>query len=111
MTQSVRVVVVDESRFVIRLLRSHLESSPGIEVVGTATNGLDAVALVRQLRPDVVTLWFEMAGLDGLGVLDHVMHSCPTPVVLITGASRKAAEVTRRALALGAVDFVLKCPA
>ncbi len=104
----IRVLVVDDSPFVCRLLASHLQSDPEIEVVGTAHHGRRALEMVRALRPSAVTLDLEMPGMPGLAVLDEVMRSVPTPVVIVSGVSRRSAEITLEALQRGAVDFVLK---
>jgi two-component system chemotaxis response regulator CheB len=108
MSASLRVVVVDGSPFVCRLLTAHLQSVPGMEVVGTARDAGRAVELVRELKPAAVTLGLELTGGSGLDVLATIMHDCPTPVVVISGPGRRAAAVTLRALQSGAVDFVLK---
>ncbi len=105
---AIRVLVVDDSPFVCRLLTSHLQSSPDFEVVGTALNGLRAIELVTELKPDVVTLDLEMPQMDGLAALQQIMVAQPTPVVMISGVSRKAAQITLQALEAGAVDFILK---
>jgi two-component system chemotaxis response regulator CheB len=108
MTQVLRVVVVDDSPFVCRLVSGYLQSAPGIQVVGMALNGPRALELVNALRPSAVTLDLEMPGMDGLEVLDRIMHDCPTPVLLLSGVSGRAAAATLQALDRGAVDFVLK---
>lgn len=108
MTTPIRVLIVDDSPFVCRLLTSHLQSSPDIQVVGAAMNGVRALNLVEELRPHVVTLDLEMPEMGGLEALEHIMHDCPTPVVMISGVSRRAADITLRAIELGAVDFTLK---
>lgn len=108
MSDRIRVVVADDSPFVCRLLTSYLQASPGIEVVGTALNGARAVQLVEQLRPDVATLDVEMPAMDGLEALERIMVATPTPVVMISGVSGRAADRTLKALEMGAVDFVLK---
>jgi two-component system chemotaxis response regulator CheB len=108
MSEAIRVLVVDDSPFVCRLLSSHLQSSPGIEVAGTAMNGPEALKLARELRPGVVTLDVEMPGMSGIEVLQRLMHECPLPVILVTGGSRKAADLTLKALRLGALDYVFK---
>jgi two-component system chemotaxis response regulator CheB len=108
MSVPLHVVVVDGSPFVCRLLTAHLESVPGVKVVGTARDGVRALDLVRSLKPAAVTLGLELAGRSGLEVLEAIMHDCPTPVVVISSPGRRAAEVTLRALRLGAVDFILK---
>jgi two-component system chemotaxis response regulator CheB len=108
MSASLRVIVVDGSPFVCRLLTAHLQSVPGMKVVGTARDGSRALELVRSLKPAAVTLGLELATRSGLEVLEAIMHDCPTPVVVISGPGRQAAAVTLRALELGAVDFILK---
>lgn len=108
MSEKVSVLVVDDSPFVCRLMTSFLQSSPLIQVVGTALNGARAVELVRTTRPDAVTMDLEMPVMNGLQALEVIMRHTPTPVVVITGASRKAADTTMLALKLGAVDFLLK---
>jgi two-component system chemotaxis response regulator CheB len=108
MTDPIRVVVADDSPFVCRLLTSYLQSTPDFQVVGTALNGSRAVEQVKKLRPDVVTLDMEMPEMDGFEALEHIMHECPTPVVLVSGVSHRAADVSLQALNLGAVDFIFK---
>jgi two-component system chemotaxis response regulator CheB len=66
------------------------------------------VELVKELRPDAVTLDLEMPEMNGLEALEHIMHDCPTPVILVTGVSRRAVAITLQALDMGAVDFILK---
>ena len=99
------VLVVDDSAFMRRLVRELVESEPGFRVVGTAGDGMDALAQVHRLQPDLVTLDVEMPGLDGLQVLGYVMSETPRPVVMLSAG---APELTMRALELGAVDFVRK---
>jgi two-component system chemotaxis response regulator CheB len=108
MNEATRVLVVDDSPFVCRLLADHLSSAPGVAVAGKALDGAQAVTLIRELRPDAVTLDLEMPEMNGLQVLERVMRECPTPVVVVSGVSRRAAAATLQALELGAVDFVLK---
>jgi two-component system chemotaxis response regulator CheB len=102
------VVVVDDSPFVCRLLTSYLQSAADLRVVGTAFQGHRALEIIRELRPAVVTLDLEMPEMDGLAVLDRIMHEVPTPVVVVSGVSRRAAVMTLQALETGAVDFVLR---
>jgi two-component system chemotaxis response regulator CheB len=108
MSAAVRVLVVDDSPSVCRLLAGHLGSAGDVEVVGMAHDGERAVALVRALRPQVVTLDLQMPGAGGLAALEEIMRDCPTAVLVVSGVNRRAAEVTLQALALGAVDFILK---
>jgi two-component system chemotaxis response regulator CheB len=79
-----------------------------MQVVGAALDGRRAVELVAALRPHVVTLDLGMPGVSGLDVLDRIMRQCPTPVVVVSGVSRRAAAITRAALEKGAVEFILK---
>jgi two-component system chemotaxis response regulator CheB len=106
--EPIRVVVADDSPFVCRLLTSYLQSSPDLQVVGTALNGARAVDLVKDLGPDAVTLDVEMPGMNGLEALEQIMLERPTPAIMVSGVSRRAAAITLQALDLGAVDFVLK---
>jgi two-component system chemotaxis response regulator CheB len=89
-------------------MTAYLQADPGVHVAGTALSGPRALEVVARLRPDVVTLDLEMPGMNGLEVLDRLMHECPTPVLLVSGVSRQAAAATLRALDRGAVDFILK---
>lgn len=108
MTATIRVVVIDDSPFVCRLLTNYLQMFPDLQVVGTALNGRRAVKLIRELRPDAVTLDLEMAGMSGLETLEQIMHDCPCPVVVVSGTSHHSADLIMQAVNLGAVDFVLK---
>ncbi len=108
MSERLRVLIADDSPFVCRLLSSYLQSVPDFEVAGTALDGARAIERVKSLRPDVVTLDLEMPEVDGLTALASIMEECPTPAVMISGVSGRAATMTLQALDLGAVDFVLK---
>lgn len=104
----IRAVLVDDSATIRSVLRRKLEADGTIEVVGTAGDGLEALDLIAQVRPDVVTLDIEMPRLDGLGALERLMASQPTPVVMVSSLTREGADATIRALELGAVDFIEK---
>jgi two-component system chemotaxis response regulator CheB len=106
--KSIRVLVVDDSPFVCRLLTAWLESSPGIQVVASARDGAQALELSAALKPDVITLDLEMPGMKGLQTLERLMQQSLTPVIVISGVSRKSAAMTLEALEQGAVDFILK---
>jgi two-component system chemotaxis response regulator CheB len=108
MSDEVRVLIVDDSPFICRLMASYLNSAPGLSAAGTAFDGARALELVKQLRPHVVSLDLEMPGIGGLNVLERIMRENPTPVVVVTGVGRHAASATLRAIHIGAVDFVLK---
>ena len=109
MGQTKRVLVVDDSAFMRRLITEIVESRPEFLVVGTARDGSDALAKVRSLRPDIVTLDIEMPGIDGLTALSQIMTEMPRPVVMLSAAgSETGNSLTIRALELGAVEFVRK---
>ncbi|MBN1180270.1 MAG: chemotaxis response regulator protein-glutamate methylesterase [Anaerolineae bacterium] len=101
-----RVLVVDDSTLMRRLIRDILSADPAIEVQAEAPDGPTAIRLIHELHPDVVTLDVEMPGMSGLDVLGYVMSEVPTPVIVLTG--RQDADLAMRALALGAVDFMRK---
>lgn len=105
---AVRVLVVDDSALMRKLISNILAEDPGIEVVGTAPNGRIALDKVAALSPDVVTLDVEMPVLDGLETLKEIMRSSPRPVVMISALTQEGARQTMEALELGAVDFVPK---
>lgn len=104
----VRVLVVDDSALVRRLLTKLLSAEPGIEVVGAAPDPYVARELIKSLDPDVLTLDVEMPRMDGLTFLSNLMRLRPMPVVMVSSLTEHGAEVTLDALALGAVDFVAK---
>lgn len=109
MRQTKRVLVVDDSAFMRRLITELVESRPEFIVVGTASDGSDALAKVRALNPDIVTLDIEMPGVDGLAALQRIMTEMPRPVVMLSAAgSETGNSMTIRALELGAVEFVRK---
>ena len=101
-----KVLVVDDSALMRRLLSELLASEPDIEVVGTARDGAEAVEKTKALRPHVVTMDVQMPHMDGLEALGHIMREVPTPVVILTGLEDEA--IALEALSRGAVDVVLK---
>jgi two-component system chemotaxis response regulator CheB len=104
----VRVLIIDDSALIRKILTEVLSASPDIEVIGTAADPLIARDMIKQLNPDVLTLDIEMPHMDGITFLKNLMRLRPTPVVMISTLTEKGAEVTLQALALGAVDFVAK---
>lgn len=108
MAEKVRVLVVDDSAFMRRVICNILNSDPEVEVAGYARDGEEAIKKVKNLRPDVVTLDVEMPRLNGLGALSVIMRECPTPVVMISAYTAKGRKETIKALELGAVDFIAK---
>jgi two-component system, chemotaxis family, protein-glutamate methylesterase/glutaminase len=104
----IRVLVAEDSRFVCGLLHNILASDRDLEVVGFAGDGVEAVAAVARLAPDVVTLDVQMPRADGLQALEAIMAEHPTPVLMVSAHTRAGSAATIRALELGAVDFVPK---
>jgi len=104
----IRVLVVDDSAFVRQALTRMLASDPGIEVVGTASDGAEGHAKACALKPDVITLDVRMPKMDGLEALRRIMKDCPTPVLLLSSHTSEGADVTMRGLEIGAMDFVDK---
>jgi len=103
----IRVLVVDDSAFVRKVLTNILSKSPFIEVVGTARDGLEALEKVEELKPDVITLDLIMPNMDGIAFLKELMKKRPTPVVIVSIAS-ESGELAIEALSLGAVDIIQK---
>jgi len=103
-----RVVVVDDSALVRSLLTEIINKQPDMECVGAAADPYVAREMIRELDPDVITLDVEMPRMDGIDFLGKLMRLRPMPVVMVSTLTERGAEVTLRALELGAVDFVAK---
>lgn len=103
-----KVLVVDDSIVMRRIISDLLIEDPELEVVGTAKNGAEAIEKVRSLNPDVVTMDIEMPVMDGLTALQHIMAESPRPVVMLSSMDKRQADITFKALELGAVDFIPK---
>ncbi len=108
MSERIRVLVVDDSALMRKLIPAILARDPSIEVVGTAMDGAFALKKIEELRPDVVTLDLEMPRMDGIETLRLIMRRAPLPVILFSTHSKEGAYSTLKALALGAVDFIAK---
>lgn len=108
MNKKIRVVVVDDSALVRSLLSEIINRQSDMECVATANDPLIARELIREHDPDVITLDVEMPRMDGIDFLGRLMRLRPTPVVMISTLTERGAEVTMKALELGAVDFVAK---
>ncbi len=106
-TPPIRVLVVDDSAFVRKVVKQMLSRSPGIEVVGTARDGEEALELTTRLRPDVVTLDLMMPGMDGVEFLRRQMAARPLPVV-VCSIAHESGELALAAMDAGAVEFVQK---
>ncbi|MDD3018853.1 MAG: chemotaxis response regulator protein-glutamate methylesterase [Comamonas sp.] len=108
MKSKIRVIVVDDSALVRSLLAEIINRQSDMECIGTANDPLVAREMIRELNPDVITLDVEMPRMDGIDFLGRLMRLRPMPVLMISTLTERGAEVTMRALELGAVDFVAK---
>jgi two-component system, chemotaxis family, protein-glutamate methylesterase/glutaminase len=104
----IKVLVVDDSRVLTKIVSRILERDPSIKVIGTAGNGYEAIDKVESLKPDVVTLDIEMPFMNGIEALKHIMSTNPLPVIILSTLTRDHADITMEALSLGACDFVTK---
>lgn len=105
--ETIRVAVVDDSALMRRLIASAL-SAPGIEVVGSACDAMEARELIRSADPDVVTLDVAMPGMNGLDFLRKIMELRPTPVIMVSNLTAEGAETSVSALQIGAIEVVQK---
>ncbi len=106
--RKMRVIVIDDSALIRKLLSEIINSQPDMEVVGVAPDPLVAREMIRNLNPDVLTLDIEMPKMDGLEFLERLMRLRPTPVVMVSTLTARGSEATLHALELGAVDYVAK---
>src|SRR5258708_4826616 len=104
----VRVLVVDDSALMRKLIPQMLEADPSIEVVGTAMDGTFCLKKIEELQPNVITLDLQMPGMNGIDTLKEIMRRNPLPVIVVSSHSTEGASVTFKALGLGAFDFVTK---
>ncbi|EKE80818.1 protein-glutamate methylesterase/protein-glutamine glutaminase [Idiomarina xiamenensis] len=105
---AVKVLVVDDSAFFRRRVTEILSAHAGIEVIGTANNGEEAVAQVMALRPDVVTMDVEMPVMDGITAVKAIMAKRPMPILMFSSLTHEGAKATLDALEAGAADFLPK---
>ena len=108
MSERIRVLVVDDSALMRKLIPAILAREASIEVVGTAMDGAFALKKIEELKPDVVTLDLEMPRMDGMETLRLIMQRAPLPVILFSTHSKEGGYATFKALAIGAVDFLAK---
>jgi two-component system chemotaxis response regulator CheB len=109
MTRPIRVVVVDDSAMMRRFITDMLQRDPAIQVVGVASNGREAIELVQQLRPDVVTMDVRMPVMDGVATTEHLMAYCPTPILVLTASlASYDVDITFKMLGAGALEVVEK---
>jgi len=103
----IKVLIVDDATFMVKAIRDILETDPDIDVVGTAKNGLECLKMIKEFRPDVVTLDVDMPIMDGIKTVRHIMIESPVPVVMLSSLFEHG-DITFEALRLGVVDFLPK---
>jgi two-component system, chemotaxis family, protein-glutamate methylesterase/glutaminase len=108
LSKPIQVLVVDDSTFMRKSLSCMLATDPRLAVAGTARNGEEALQLVRQLNPDVVTMDVEMPGMNGLDAIGRIMAEHPVPVIMVSSLTTEGADQTLQALEMGAVDYIPK---
>jgi two-component system chemotaxis response regulator CheB len=105
---TIKLLVVDDSLLMQKILTDVLQSDPQISVIGTARDGEKALQKIASLHPDVVTLDIEMPRMDGLTAVKKIMATNPLPVVMVSALAQREAKLTLKALELGAVDYIPK---
>ena len=108
MSDKKKILIVDDSKMIRKGLAGIFDASNSFEVVGEAADGKEALAAIKKLQPDVVTLDVVMPGMDGLTTLKHIMIECPRPTVMLSSLTQDGTETTFDALRYGAVDFISK---
>ena len=108
MSDKKKILIVDDSKMIRKGLAGIFEKSGLFEIVGEAADGKEALAAIKKLQPDVVTLDVVMPGMDGLTTLKHIMIECPRPTVMLSSLTQDGSETTFDALRYGAVDFISK---
>src|SRR6201998_1010687 len=103
-----KVLVVDDSAFMRKVLETIFNADEQLQVVGHAKDGREAVAMAESLKPDVITMDINMPHVDGLQATAEIMTKNPRPIVIVSSESRGSAATTLRALELGAIEFVAK---
>jgi len=107
-TKKFRVLIVDDSAFMRKVLETIFSADPQLQVVGHAKDGREAVSLAESLKPDVITMDINMPHVDGLQATAEIMTTNPRPIVVVSSESREGAASTLRALELGAIEFCAK---
>jgi len=107
-TKKFRVLVVDDSAFMRKVLETIFNGDENLQVIGQAKDGREAIALSESLKPDVITMDLNMPHMDGLQATAHIMTNSPRPIVIVSSESKEGAASTLKALELGAIDFVTK---
>lgn len=104
----VRVLVVDDSNFFQHRLKDIINEHPDLKVVGIASNGREAVEKAAELKPDIITMDFEMPVMDGVTAIKHIMANRKVPILMFSSLTYEGAKITLDALAAGALDFIPK---
>lgn len=108
MEEKIRVLVVDDSFLMRKIISDIIDSNPGFEVIGTAKDGKEALDKVYSLKPDIVTLDINIPLIDGISVLEEIMRKQPTRVIMVSAYTLAGTSATIKALELGALDFIAK---
>ena len=106
--QDIRVLVVDDSAVVRSIIADSIANTPGMKVVGKASDGRRALEILDSARPDVITLDIQMPNMDGLATLDAILARSPTPVIMVSSLTKLGAQITQDALDRGALDYLAK---
>lgn len=105
---TVSVLIVDDSGFFLRRLGEIINACDGLKLAGTASNGQEAIDQALKLKPDVITMDYEMPVMDGITAVRHIMKQCPTPILMFSSLTYEGARVTLDSLEAGAVDYMPK---
>lgn len=108
MHRKIRVLVVDDSAFMRRIIKQLVETDPGIEVVGSARDGAEGVEMALTLKPDVITMDIEMPRMNGLEATEAILEKQPTPIIMVSSITKEGAKATFEALDRGAIDYISK---
>jgi len=104
----IKVLIVDDSSFMRKLLRDILEANPDIKIVGMAKNGEEAIEMNETLNPDVITMDVEMPVMNGIEAVEKIMKTNPKPIIMLSAHTKENAKITMEALEKGAFDFIPK---
>lgn len=104
----IKLLIVDDSLFMQKILVDLVQSDSQIKVVGTARNGEEALSKIENLHPDIVTMDIEMPRMDGLAAVQKIMEANPVPIVMVSALTQRDAELTLKGLEYGAIDYVHK---
>src|SRR5204863_9202389 len=107
-SKKIRVLIVDDSAFMRKVLETIFNADPMFQVAGHAKDGREAIALAESLKPDVITMDINMPHMDGLQATAQIMTTNPKPIVIVSSESKEGAASTLKALELGAIEFVAK---